>query len=99
MRKPSFSRVAIAATLCLASFAALAAPDQRIATLAAQQKQPFLQSLSQFVGIESGSRDLEGLDRLANLIAEKFRAIGGQVELIEPGSPASPEIYKMEDTP
>jgi glutamate carboxypeptidase len=99
MIKPSFSRLALAATLCLASCAALAAPDQRIATLAAQQKQPFLESLSQFVGIESGSRDLEGLDRLANLIGDKFRALGAQVELIEPGSPASPDVYKMEDTP
>lgn len=78
---------------------ALAAPDARIAELAAQQKQPLLDSLSQLVGIESGSRDLEGLDKIANLIADKLRALGGQVELIEPGSPASPEVYRMEDTP
>lgn len=81
------------------SGATLAAPDARIAELAAQQQQPLLDSLAQLVGIESGSRDIEGLDKIANLIADKLRALGGQVELIEPGSAASPEVYRMEDTP
>lgn len=100
MRSFSLTRCAAAALLCLATVtAALAAPDARIAALAAAQKQPLLDSLSQFVGIESGSRDREGLDKLADLIAGKFRALGATVELIEPGSPASPEVYRMEDTP
>jgi glutamate carboxypeptidase len=100
MRSFSLTRCAAAAVLCLASVtSALAAPDARIAALAAAQKQPLLDSLSQFVGIESGSRDREGLDRLADLIAGKFQALGATVELIEPGSPASPEVYRMEDTP
>ena len=92
-------KLALAAALALATLSAHAAPDARIAELAAQQKQPLLDSLSQLVGIESGSRDLEGLDKIASLIADKLRALGGQVELIEPGSPASPEVYRMEDTP
>ncbi len=100
MRSLSLTRCAAAVVLCLATCAgALAAPDARIAALAAAQKQPLLDSLSQFVGIESGSRDREGLDRLAALIAGKFQALGATVELIEPGSPASPEVYRMEDTP
>lgn len=89
----------LAAALALAGAGALAAPDARISELAAQNKQPLLDTLSQLVGIESGSRDLEGLDRIANLIAERLRALGGQVELIEPGSAASPEVYRMGDTP
>lgn len=99
---PSFclTRCAAAAAMCFAfTTSALAAPDARVATLAAAQKQPLLDSLSQFVGIESGSRDREGLDRLADLIAGKFQALGATVELIEPGSPASPQVYRMEDTP
>ncbi|MEP6723949.1 MAG: M20/M25/M40 family metallo-hydrolase [Variovorax sp.] len=92
-------KLALAAALALATLSAHAAPDARIAELAAQQKQPLLDSLSQLVGIESGSRDLEGLDKIASLIADKLRALGGQVELIEPGSAASPEVYRMEDTP
>ena len=99
----SFHRLAAAATLAIAAIAvvpsAMAAPDARIAALAAKEKQPLLDSLSQLVGIESGSRDLPGLDKIANLIAERLRALGGQVELIEPGSAASPEVYRMEDTP
>lgn len=93
------NRCAAAVVLCFAVGAAFAAPDARIAALAAAQKQPLLDSLSQFVGIESGSRDREGLDRLAALIADRFKALGAEVELIEPGSPASPEVYRMEDTP
>ncbi|MGJ7581109.1 M20/M25/M40 family metallo-hydrolase [Variovorax sp. RHLX14] len=99
-------RLAAAATLAIVSIAAIAvapsamaAPDARIAALAAREKQPLLDSLSQLVGIESGSRDLPGLDKIANLIAERLRALGGQVELIEPGSAASPDVYRMEDTP
>ena len=89
----------LAATALLCAAHVHAAPDARIAALAAEQKQPLLDSLSQLVGIESGSRDLEGLDKIANLIAGRLRTLGGQVELIEPGSPASPEVYRMEDTP
>ncbi len=91
--------LALACALGATAGAALAAPDARIAALAAEQRQPLLDSLSQLVGIESGSRDLEGLDRIANLIADRLKALGGQVELIEPGSAASPEVYRMEDTP
>jgi len=92
-------RLGAACLLAAACATALAASDARIAALAAGQKQPLLDSLSQLVGIESGSRDLEGLDRISGFIAERLRALGGQVELIEPGSPASPEVYRMEDTP
>lgn len=99
----SLHRLAAAATLAIAAIAvvpsAMAAPDARIAALAAKEKQPLLDSLSQLVGIESGSRDLPGLDKIANLIAERLRTLGGQVELIEPGSAASLEVYRMEDTP
>jgi glutamate carboxypeptidase len=89
----------LCAAACAFGVAAHAAPDARIAELAAREKQPLLDSLSQLVGIESGSRDLEGLDRIAGLIAGRLRALGGEVELIEPGSAAAPQVYRMEDTP
>lgn len=83
-------------TVCAAWFgAASAAPDERIAALAAKEKPALLETLKQLVSIESGSRDLEGLDKIANLIADKFKALGGQVELIDPTADA----YRMEDTP
>ena len=62
---------------------------------AAKEKPALLETLKQLVSIESGSRDLEGLDKIANLIADKFKALGGQVELIDPTA----EAYRMEDTP
>jgi glutamate carboxypeptidase len=44
---------------------ASAAPDERIASLAAKEKPALLETLKQLVSIESGSRDLEGLDKIA----------------------------------
>jgi glutamate carboxypeptidase len=100
MSIPRRCRLGLLAILCAASAGTWAAsPDARIVELAAQQKQPLLDSLAQFVGIESGSRDRAGLDRLGELIAGKLRALGGDVELIEPGSATSPDVYRMEDTP
>jgi glutamate carboxypeptidase len=50
--------------------------------------------LKTLVSIESGSRDDEGLAKLAGLIAGRLKELGGRVELVEPS-----EVYKMEDTP
>src|SRR5262249_48598606 len=64
-------------------------------SLAAKEKQPLLDTLKALVSIESGSRDREGLDKVADLVAQRLQALGGKVEQIEPGG----EIYKMHDTP
>jgi len=90
-------RTFLLAAVCAAFLGtAAAAPDARIAALAAKEKPLLLETLKEYVSIESGSRDLEGLDKLANLIAGKLRTLGGKVELIEP---AGDEVYRMEDTP
>lgn len=60
-----------------------------------QERAAYLGTLRELVAIESGSRDPEGLDRIAALIADKLRALGGQVELVATG----PDVYRMEDTP
>ena len=83
------------------SFAALAttahaAPREQVQSLAAREKAPLLDTLKDIVSIESGSQDREGLDRLSALIADRFKALGGQVEFVEP-DPA--DIYRMVDTP
>ena len=90
-----FARALLPMLLAGAAATAAAAPDARIAELAAAQKQPLFDSLSQLVAIESGSRDLEGLEKISDLIASKLKALGGEVELIDP----SAEAYRMEDTP
>ncbi|EJL77121.1 M20/M25/M40 family metallo-hydrolase [Variovorax sp. 2RAF20] len=74
---------------------AFAAPDARIAALAAKEKPALLDTLKELVSIESGSRDLDGLEKISDLVAAKFKALGGEVELIDP----SAEAYRMEDTP
>ena len=73
-----------------------AAPMEPVQTLAAKEKAPLLATLKDFVSIESGSGDREGLDNLAALIADRLAAVGGKVEMIEP-NPA--DVYAMADTP
>ena len=86
MTRNHLARIVAATALLLGAAHAMAAPEARIAELAASQKQPLLDTLKALVHIESGSRDLEGLDKLANLIADRLRALGGEVELIEPAA-------------
>lgn len=92
-------RYARAAALLLCSAiapAALGAPLEPVQSLAAKEKAPLLDTLKDLVSIESGSGDREGLDKLADLIAGRLRALGGKVELIE-AAPA--DTYRMVDTP
>lgn len=62
-----------------------AAPTQpadeplRIATQA--EVPAFLKTLESLVAIESGSRDLEGLTRLSDVVADRLRQSGMEVEL------------------
>ena len=80
-----------AAKICLAAVlltAAAIAPahaqrNEQVLSLAQKEQQPLLKTLEELVSIESGSRDLEGLDRIAKLIAGRLQALGGQVELVE----------------
>lgn len=95
LKMPHAFRFAFAAALLAACASALAAqPLDAVLAQARENKQPLLETLRQIVSIESGSDDREGLDRLSEVIAGKLRALGGQVELIEPT-----DVYRMEDTP
>jgi glutamate carboxypeptidase len=85
----AFSCAALAAT-------AHAAPVEPVQSLAAREKAPLLDTLKDLVSIESGSQDREGLDKLSALIADRLKALGGQVAFVEP-DPA--DIYRMVDTP
>src|SRR5262249_45692333 len=69
--------------------------DERVLAVVRQQRQPFIETLRQLVGIESGSRNIEGLNQISDLIASRLRALGGEVELITPGADA----VRFEDTP
>ena len=88
-------RILIAAAALFAAAPAIAQqPVEPVLAQARAHKQPFLDTLKELTAIESGSRDPEGLERIAQLIAARLKAAGGQVELVEPA-----EIYRMEDTP
>jgi len=60
-----------------------------------QERQAYLDTLRELVSIESGSGDSEGLDQIAQLIARRLRALGGDVELVAP--PA--DMVRFENTP
>jgi glutamate carboxypeptidase len=92
------SKILIASLYLVGAFGlpALAAPREPTASLAAKEKAPFLDTLKELVSIESGSGDREGLDKISALIADRLKALGGDVEFIEP-DPA--DTYRMIDTP
>jgi glutamate carboxypeptidase len=81
---------------CFAVGVAAAAPLESVQSLAAKEKAPLLETLKDLVSIESGSGDREGLDKIADLIANRLRGLGGAVAMIEP-DPA--DVYRMVDTP
>lgn len=91
-----FIRVALLISCAALALTASAAPLEPVLSLASKEKAPLLDTLKDLVSIESGSGDREGLDKLADLIAGRLRALGGAVELVEP-DPA--EVYPMVDTP
>jgi len=70
-------------------------PTEGALAAAKSERAAMLDTMKSLVEIESGSADREGLDRIADWIADRLRKLGGEVELLEVG----PEIYKMIDTP
>jgi len=88
----------IASLLVASLFPALAAgtaPLEPVYRRIHAEKPAAIETLRQLVGIESGSRDKEGLDRIAALLRDRLAALGGDVEVIEPG----PDAVKLFDTP
>jgi glutamate carboxypeptidase len=90
-----FSPALVALGLFVTSTAS-AAPLEPVRSLAAKEKAPLIETLKGLVSIESGSGDREGLDKIADVIAGRLKALGSAVEMIEP-DPA--DIYHMVDTP
>jgi len=75
--------------LCLVASLAFACgatgqPLEPVFSLAKKERQPFLDTLKQLVSIETGTRDLEGLEKAAYLIAGRLQALGGKVEMVDP---------------
>ena len=65
-------------------------------SLAQKEKPALIDTLKQLTAIESGSRELEELDKIANLLASRLRTLGGKVELIEA---IETDTVRLSDTP
>lgn len=91
------SMLVSSALLTATAYAQVAAnPDVAVKNAAAAQRQPLIDSLREFVNIETGSRDHEGITQATELLATKLRALGGDVQFIEPQEATT---YRMADTP
>ena len=87
-------RTFVAGALIAFACSAFGQSDQAVLAQARANKAPLLETLKDLVSIESNSRDFEGLSKIADLIAARLKAAGGDVALVEPS-----DVYKMEDTP
>jgi glutamate carboxypeptidase len=87
-------RTFVAGALIAFVCSAFGQSDQAVLAQARANKAPLLETLKDLVSIESNSRDFEGLSKIADLIAARLKAAGGDVALVEPS-----DVYKMEDTP
>ncbi|KGH25948.1 MULTISPECIES: M20/M25/M40 family metallo-hydrolase [Comamonas] len=91
---PLLRALPLALALVLAFGSAQAAPQADLLEHAKKEQQPYLDTLRDLVHIESGSKDVAGVKKIAEYIAGKLRAQGGKVEVIEPS-----DIYRLDDTP
>ncbi len=85
-------------TLCALGFAAGAATPggahPAIYGAALAERQPLLDTLQTLVGIESGSKDFAGVSYIAQVAADRLKALGGQVQII-----TEPNPLRLQDTP
>ena len=92
---PSFVRPLMASlALAFAAAVAHAAPVADVHALAQKEQQPLLDTLRDLVHIESGSKDIEGLNQIAERIASQLKQLGGTVDVLQ-----TSDIYRLDDTP
>ncbi|WP_241055071.1 M20/M25/M40 family metallo-hydrolase [Achromobacter xylosoxidans] len=92
--RPLFLRTLLALACLGAPAAVLAAPVAAVHDAAKGQQQAMLDTMRDLVNIESGSKDVEGVERIAALIGERLKALGGKVEILQPA-----DIFRLDDTP
>jgi glutamate carboxypeptidase len=89
-------RVLAAAVACvLGTTAVTTQTTSAVQDRARAERAPLIETLRELVSIESGSADVEGLTRIADLIAGRLKALGGEVEFVTP--PA--DMVRFENTP
>lgn len=90
----SHLKLPLAVGMMMFSGGLLAATPQQIKTVVQAEEAAYLQTLKKLVHIESGSRDIEGLNQMADTVAQHLKAVGAEVSIVQPT-----EIYRMDDTP
>jgi glutamate carboxypeptidase len=86
--------LALTLSVLLAAASLAAQPVDAVLSLAGKERPALIETLKEIVSIETGSRDIEGLDRLARIVAERLKTLGGEVEVVEPGA----DVYRMQQT-
>jgi glutamate carboxypeptidase len=79
-------RSALAIAVVAFSLTGHAQTPDAVRAQAQREKQPLLDTLRDLVSIESGSGDIEGIRRIGALIADRLRALGGEVEMVPPAA-------------
>ena len=80
--------IVLALSLIMAMPWAGAQTPAQVYDLAKSQSAPLLDTLKSLVSMESGSRDLEGLQQVATLVATQLQHMGMQVQVIPTQAPA-----------
>jgi glutamate carboxypeptidase len=75
--------------VALGASAAFAQGVEPTLSLVKKEAPRVLDTLKELVEIESGSSDIEGLDRIRDLIASRLTVLGGKVEIVDPETPAN----------
>lgn len=86
--------IALGSTLLYLSSISWAASPAEIKKIAEAQKVGYLDTLKTLVNIESGSKDIEGLNQISKVVADQLKATGAVVEIIQPK-----EIMKLDGAP
>ena len=87
------TQLLLAASCCAAALTPAWAQTQadpakaRVQTMAQSQTPALLDTLKTLVSIESGSRDLEGLEKISQLIGQRLQQMGMEVKTIPTKAP------------
>ena len=68
--------------------------EPAVYSAAQAERQPLLDTLQSLVNIESGSKDFPGVSYIAQVAADKLKALGGEVQIIRSTHPE-----RLQDTP
>ena len=81
---------------CACMNVAHAAANEAVLALAKKEQPALIETLNQLTAIESGSRERAELDKIADVLAARLKALGGKVEMIEP---VESDTVRLSDTP